>query len=87
MIEKDDLDIDMAGNYFVLVRYTFKANGRSIIKVLYFIVRKIQSLEDIITEPELPYDDNKTFDGVNETMKQLALNERERLRDEGEFEN
>jgi len=33
-IEKEDLDLSIVGKHVVLVRYKFKANGRSIIKEL-----------------------------------------------------
>ena len=40
-IEKDDLSIDLIGDYDILVQYTYKQNNRRVIKVLDLKISKI----------------------------------------------
>ena len=46
-IENKDIDLNLIGNYVVLVKYDFKANGRSIIKEVDFKITSLQAPKEL----------------------------------------
>ena len=80
-IENKDIDLNLIGNYVVLVKYDFKANGRSIIKEVDFKITTLQAPKELkeIVKPKLLVNDTETFDGVDIQLILIATEERQRL--------
>ena len=88
-IENKDIDLNLVGNYVVLVKYDFKANGRSIIKEVDFKIKSLQAPEELkeIVKPKLLINDSETFDGVDIKLILIATEERQRLKEKGEYDS